>query len=56
MQEVYGTKLIASNDYLLGDNPYFTFIKTNPDYVTVKCRPSKSISKSKLITHKLNYS
>ena len=39
--EFYGSKLVASNDYLLGDNPYFSFSKENNDYVTVRCRPSK---------------
>ena len=40
-QELFGLKLIASNDYLLEKNPYFSFTRENPDYITVRCRPGK---------------
>jgi len=33
------TKLIASNDYLLGRNPYFSLEKDEDDMVMIKCRP-----------------
>jgi hypothetical protein len=34
------TKLIASRDYLLSKNPYFSFSKHDDDSVLVKCRPN----------------
>ena len=33
------TKLIASNEYLLGQNPYFSLQKEEDDSVMIKCRP-----------------
>ena len=34
------TKLVASNEYLLGNNPFFKFSKSHEeDAVEVKCRP-----------------
>ncbi len=41
------SKLIASNEYLLGDNPYFSFGKTSEDEsVVVKCRPGRDSAAS----------
>lgn len=37
------TKLIASNDYLLGSNPFFRLSKTD-DGIEVKCRPESEHS------------
>jgi hypothetical protein len=49
-QELFGLRLIASNDYLLEKNPYFSFTRENPDYITVRCRPGKKIkNKNKII-------
>jgi hypothetical protein len=36
------TKLIASNDYLLGRNPFFRLTKLDNDVIEVKCRPGKA--------------
>ena len=33
------TKLVASNDYLLAKNPYFSLAKEDEDSVLIKCRP-----------------
>jgi hypothetical protein len=39
--DYHKSALVASNDYLLGENPYFKFTKdpNNGDQVIVKCRP-----------------
>jgi hypothetical protein len=40
------TKLIASNDYLLSNNPYFSFDKTSEDEsLIIKCRPGLDAKK-----------
>ena len=36
--DLYAYKLIASNDYLLSKNPFFSFTKENTEYITVRCR------------------
>jgi hypothetical protein len=36
--DLYTYKLIASNDYLLNKNPFFSFTRENTEYITVRCR------------------
>lgn len=37
--DYYGSKLIASNDYLLGENDYFSVEKEDNKTIVIRCRP-----------------
>ena len=38
-RDFYGSKLIASNEYLLGENPYFSIEREDTETIVVRCRP-----------------
>lgn len=44
-QDLYGSRLIASNDFLLRDNEFISIEKADDSYLIVTCRPCKQLTK-----------